>query len=161
MGWLTETLIDDERNITYEFEAGFDYSRKFNELKRNHQDDYAKVCTGEPFTDVFLAVLSCSISRVNGEEVKEHEKAEMIELIVSRFGNQACSYVCHKIMFETYVGEIEAKKSQYREKWNEIQKVSSLSSRGIFSKAGLLWATTAAVFGSLGCAILNGLLMLT
>jgi hypothetical protein len=160
MSWLTESLIDDECGITYEFDAGFDFSRKFGELQRNHQDDYAKVCSGEPHIDIFIAVLSSSIVRVNGEDVKEHEKKEMVELIISKFGSQACSYVCHKIMHETYVGEIETKKSQTRQKWAEIQHISSLSSPGIFSKAGLLWIMTAALSGAVGCGITSGLLML-
>lgn len=161
MSWLTETLIDDERGITYEFDAGFDYSRKYGELHRNHQEDYISVCSGNPDLDVFIPVLSCSIARINGEEIKEHEKSDTIKLIIERFGLQACSYVCHKIMHETYVGEIEVKKSQSRTKWIEIQKISSLSSRGIFSKAGLLWVTTAILSGALGCGILNVLLMHT
>ena len=160
MSWLTETLIDDERGITYEFDAGFSFSRKFVELQRNHQEDYAVVCSGEPCIEIFIAVLSCSIARINGEEVKEHEKKDAVELIISRFGSQACSYVCHKIMHETYVGEIETKKSRARQHWSEIQHVSSLSSPGIISRAGVLWVTTALLSGAVGCGIISGLLML-
>lgn len=160
MAWLVETLIDDELNITYEFKAGFDYSREFNELKRNHQDDYAKVCSGEPCVNIYIAVLGCSLSSVNGDKVQEHEREATVKTIIERFGSQACSYVCHKIMFQSYIGEIEAKKSLSREKWQEILNTTSLSQSGIFSKAGLLWVTISTLSGAVGCLILNGLQVL-
>lgn len=161
MSWLTETLIDDERNLTYEFRAGFDYSQKFNELKRSHQDDYAKVCSGEPCLDVFLAVLRCSLSTINGKEILEHEIDNTVKTIIDRFGAQACTYVCHKIMFESYVGEVEAKKSQSREQWQEILESTNPFQSGTFIKAGSLWIATALISGSLGCVITSELLKLT
>lgn len=157
MAWLVETLIDDELNVTYEFKAGFDYSREFNELKRNHQEDYAIVCSGEPCVSIYSAVLGCSLSSVNGEKVQEHEREDIVKTIIDRFGAQACSYVCHKIMFQSYIGEIESKKSMSREKWQDILNNTSLSQSGIFSRAGLLWVTISILSGAAGCLILNGL----
>ena len=154
---IAETLIDDDRNITYEFSAGFDYSRKYNDLKRDYQADYREVTAGGPCIDIFIAVMTCSLATVNGESVKAHEKATVIEQIIERFGVQCCSYVCHKIMFSTYVGEIEGKKLASAEKWTDILALAQFSRAGIFSKAGFLWVTVAASFGALGCLILNGL----
>ena len=160
MGWVAETLVDDEINVTYEFMAGFEYARLYAETKRNYQNDYDLVCSGTPCTDVFIAVMNCSISKINGVDVKEHEKNRLVNEILNRFGMQAASYLCHKIMFETYIGELEIKKHLKRQAWSEIMNKVIPSTSGIFTKVGCLWVTIAMLSGVAGCVILKGLLML-
>jgi hypothetical protein len=166
---LIETVIDEERGISYQFEATFrfmdEFESKGNLLSKTHQQLHDNECPVE----VIKQVIACSLSKIDGDSVDYAKKEQEAEVIIERFGITEVSVLSLLMVSRAALGDIKKsesdkevslmeimeqmqgkkdRKQMLKEMEKEVLKeILSHFRWNLFAKAGLLLAAISGIFG--------------
>lgn len=162
MSHLTETVIDEEAEISYEVSATWGFLER---LKRNHRslnDVYTSLMGGELNPDYIKNVISSSLESVNSEEVNDAKRQAVAVEIIEKFGLQEASILARDMISRAMVGKLKLAQIERNQTTTSLMNQLCQSSKSRPSwKALSLWVAVAMTSGALGCLIFNYIIPLT
>ena len=151
MSRLTETFIDEDREIAYKCSATWGFLHNL-ELKHKSLDKvFQSVMSGELEPRMIKDVIECSLTHVNNEEVNDAQRGKVAIDIIERFGIQEASALARDMISRAMIGDIKKKSLEENLKLQTMmdQLFPDLKLSHFWSR-GLLWVVIAVLSGSLG-----------
>lgn len=162
MSHLTETFIDEEREISYSVEATWSFLERLKAKHRSLNGVYISLSSGELNPEYIKDVIASSVISVNSEFVNDAQRDKVAIEIIERFGLQEASMFAREMISRSMVGDI--KKSQLDRNLETKSIMSQLLPSlklSHFWKVGLAWITVSILSGVLGSWIFSWLTMHT
>lgn len=150
MSKLTETFIDEQRKISYECTATWEFLERLERKQKDLIKCFNSLMSGGLPALIIKDTISCSLKSINNEPVKDAEREDIAKEIIENFGLQEASLLARDMISRAMVGNI--KKSQME----EGQKVTALMDQLLLSKStpfwkfGLGWAILLTASGAVG-----------
>lgn len=155
MSKLTETFIDEEREIAYTCSATWGFLDSLEVKHKSLNKVFSSLTSGELNPLYIKDVIECSLVKVNNEEVNEAQRKKTAIEIVERFGLQECSILAREMVSRAMIGEIKKKSLEENLKLKTMMNQLFPSSKlNLFTPLGLLWVTIAIASGVVGSLIL-------
>ena len=156
MSKLTETFIDEEREISYKCAATWCF---LGELKNKHvslNEVFNSLMAGHIDPIFIKDVISCSLTHINNNEIADSQREKTAIEIIERFGLQEASLLARDMISRSMVGDIKKHQlDQNLETRALVHQIFQNSKLNPFSKVGLLWVAVAASSGLVASLILN------
>lgn len=151
MSHLTETILDEERNITYTFSATYGFLRELGARKLPPAYLYNAFLNQTYTPEELKACLRCSMVEVDGKKMDFTSSEKHVELIIERFGIIEAVTLAHEMLSRIMIGDLKKSKLTRQEKMKNLMEVMfpSLASQN-FMRAGFFWVGTCLVSGLLG-----------
>lgn len=151
MSKLTETFIDEEREIAYKCAATWGFLDSLRCRHKSLNGVFSSVMTGETNPLIIKDVIACSLTHINNEEVNDAQRDKVAIEIIERFGVQESSILARDMVSRAMLGDIKKKSLEENLKLKTLtDQLFPNSKLSNFLKVGSLWVTLAALSGSLG-----------
>lgn len=143
MSRLIETFIDEEREISYTCSATWGFLQLLSVRRKNLNDVFMSLANGELNPNLIMDVISCSLIKVNNDEINEAKRDKTALEIIERFGLQESSMIAREMISRAMVGDIKKKQLDQNLKVKAlVDQIYQGSRLKTFYLLGSLWVTT-------------------
>lgn len=143
MSRLIETFIDEEREISYTCSATWGFLQLLSVRRKNLNDVFMSLANGELNPNLIMDVISCSLIKVNNDEINEAKRDKTALEIIERFGLQESSMIAREMISRAMIGDIKKKQLDQNLKVKAlVDQIYQGSRLKTFYLLGSLWVTT-------------------